>query len=170
MQTQNPQEIIVNYLLDSSKHEDNVAQAGSISVLREYREAQSITYIVKYLSLQQQLIYACITTHQTETRNWEFAGFMMMGGIPSAEVPQKPPPQIAYALTSYPHSSFTGVVVLPNEVQVTALRLKDNHGFVATSVLKNDAALFVTSQALHKPLFVEFLDDKNRLISQERLV
>ncbi len=169
MQAQNPQEIIVSYLLDPSKHEDNVAQPGSISILKEHKVAQSITYIVKYISVQQQ-IYAYMTIRQTEASFWEFVGFGLMGGVPTVNIPQKPPPQIAYTLTSYRHGSFIGVVVLPNEVQTIAIRLKDSHGFVATSLLENDAALFVTSQALHKPLYVEFLGDKNKLLSQRRLV
>ncbi len=168
MQANNPQEIIVSYLLDASKHEDNVAQPGSISILKEHKVAQSITYIVKYISVQQQ-IYACITVRQTEASFWEFVGFGLMGGAPTVDLPQKPPPQIAYTLSSYPHSSFIGVVVLPNEVQTIAIRLKDSHGFVATSLLENDAAPFVTSQKLHKPLYIEMLDHENRLLSQKRL-
>ena len=170
MQAQNPQEIIVSYLLDASKHEDNVAQLGSISILKEHRVAQSITYIVKYISVQGQQVYTCMTMRQTEASFWEFVGFGLMGGTPTVDLPQKSPPQIAYTLTSYPHGSFIGVVVLPNEVQTIAIRLKDSHGFVATSLLENDAALFVTSQALHKPLYVEFLDDKNKSIWQKQLV
>jgi len=169
MQAQDPQDIIVSYLLDSSKHEDNAAQPGSISILKEYREAQSIIYIVKYTDLDQQQIYARMTTRQTEASVWEFAGFSLMGGIPTINLPQKSPPQIAYALDLYPHSSFIGIVVLPNEVQTSAIRLKDSHGFVAVSQLENDTALFVTSQALPKPLYVEFLDDTNTFISQKRL-
>jgi len=176
MQAQDPQEIIVSYLLDSSKHEDNVAQPGSISILKEYRETQSIIYretqsiiyIVKYISLDQQQIYACMVVRQTEARVWKFSGFMMMGGTPTIDLPQKSPPQIAYIRYSYPHGSFIGIVVLPNEVQVTAIRLKDSHGFVSVSQLENDALLVVTNQKLHKPLYIEFLDDKNRFISQNR--
>lgn len=169
MQAQDPQEIIVSYLLDSSKHEDNVAQPDSISILKEYRETQSIIYIVKYISLDQQQIYACMVVRQTEARVWKFSGFMMMGGTPTIDLPQKSPPQIAYIRYSYPHGSFIGIVVLPNEVQVTAIRLKDSHGFVSVSQLENDALLVVTNQKLHKPLYIEFLDDKNRFISQNRL-
>ncbi len=169
MQAQDPQEISVSYLLDSSKHEDNAAQPGSISILKEYREVQSIIYIVKYISLDQQQIYARMIVRQTEASVWKFAGFSLMGGIPTIDLPQKSPPQIAYALDLYPHSSFIGIVVLPNEVQTSAIRLKDSQGFVAVSQLENDTALFVTSQALHKPLYVEFLDDTNTFISQKRL-
>jgi len=169
MQARYPQEIIESYLLDASKHEDNVAQPSSISILKEYREAQFIIYIVKYSDLDQQQIYACMIIRQTEVSAWEFAGFMMMGGVPSTDIPQKPPPQIAYVLFSSSHSSFTGVVVLPNEIQTTAIRLKDSQGFIATSQLENNAALFVTRQKLHKPLYLEMLDHENGLLAQKRL-
>ena len=89
MQAKNPQEIIVSYLLDASKHEDNVAQHGSISILKEHKVAQSITYIVKYISVQQQLVCACMTIRQTEASFWEFVGFGLMGGNPTVGLPQK---------------------------------------------------------------------------------
>ena len=170
MQVQEPQEIIVSYLLDSSRHEDDIAQPGSISILKEHKLAQSIIYIVKYINLQQQQIYACMLIRQTKANTWEFANFLMMGGTPNIDLSQKPSPRIAWSRFSDARGSFTGFVVFPNEVQITALRLKDSHGFVATSQLENDAALFVTSQVLHKPLFIEMLDDENKLFSQKTLL
>ncbi len=170
MQAQNPQEIIVNYLLDSSKHTDDIAQPGSISILKEHRIAQLVIYIVKYINLQQQQIYVCMSIRQTETGSWEFANFLMMGGIPLANLPQKLPPQITWSRFSDSRSSFIGIVVLPNEVQTIAIRLKDSHGFVSTNQLENDVALFVTSQSLHKPLNIEILGSGNRLLSQQMLI
>lgn len=170
MQAQNPQEIIMSYLLDSSKHEDDIAQPGSISILKEHKVAELIIYIVTYINLQQQQIYACMIIRQTDTGSWEFAGFLMMGGTPIINLPQKSPPQIAWSRSSASHGSFIGVVVLPNEVQTIAICLKDSHGFVSTSQLENNAALFVTRQSLHKPLYIEILDYDNRLLSQKRLI
>ena len=107
----------------ASKHEDDIiAQPGSISILKEHKLAKSIIYIVKYMNLQQQQIYACLLIRQTEANSWEFANFLMMGGTPNMDLSQKPSPQIAWSRFSDSRGSFTslGVVVFPNEVQITA--------------------------------------------------
>jgi len=165
MQAQDPQEIIVRYLLDSAKLGDNPAQPGSISILIEHKMAQFIIYIVRYISQQQQL-YACIIVRPTEASSWEFAHFQLMGGASIADLPQKPPPQVALAHYSTPHSSFVGVAALPNEVQVTTISLKDSHGFVSISQPGNNAALFVIDQALQKPIYIETLDHNQVVLSR----
>ena len=160
----------MSYLLDPSKREEDMAQPGSISILKEHNLARFTIYIVKYINLQQQQIYACMFSRQTEDNSWEFTNFLMMGGTPNLNLPQKQSHQIAWSRFSDSRGSFIGVVVLPNEVQIAVLRLKDSRGFASTSRLENDAALFVTPQILHKPLYIEMLDDENRVLSQERLL
>ncbi len=67
MQVQEPQEIIANYLFDSSKHQDGTAQSGSISILKEQKMADFMIYIVQYMTIQQQQAYACITIRLNES-------------------------------------------------------------------------------------------------------
>jgi hypothetical protein len=167
MQVQDPQAMIAGYLLDSSKHADGTAQPGSISILNEQKMAEFIIYIVTYLTIQQQQAYACIIIRANEVSSWEFASFLMMGGAPSMGLPQKPSFQIAWCRSSDTDGSIIAVVVLPNEKQSATVRLKDSHGFVSTSRLENNAALFVTRQALSKPMYLEILDHENRSLSQK---
>ncbi len=168
MQTQDPQEILMGYLLDSSKWGDNTAQPGSISILKTHELAQSIIYIVKYIIEQQQLVYACITIRRTSAGFWELAHFLLMGGAPITDLPQSPP-QIAYATYADPQSSMIGVAVMSRETQMTAVRLRDSCGRTFINQLENDAALFVTHYALCKPLFLEIVDHENKLLLQKRL-
>ncbi len=82
---------------------------------------------------------------------------------------QSSPAQLAWCRCSNSYGAFIGVVVLPNEKPCAAVRIKDSHGFVSTSQLENNSVLFVTRQALSKPIYVELLDHENRSLSQ-RLV
>ncbi|MGB8348775.1 MAG: hypothetical protein WCD86_28110 [Ktedonobacteraceae bacterium] len=165
MQARDLREVIESYLLDSARHGDFTAQPGSISLLTEYKMARCIISIVSYNNPEQRL-YACMIVRQTEVGSWEFSNFMMMGGSLITDLPQKPPPQIAWTRYSDPHGSFVGVAVLPNEVQVTRISLKDSHGFVSTSQPENNAALFVIDQALQKPIYIETLDHKHEVLSR----
>jgi hypothetical protein len=169
MTQQDPQAIIASYLMDSSKHTDGTAQSGSISILKEQKMEMSNFYIVTYITIQQQQAYACIILRQNEGGSWEFASFLMMGGMPAINLPQKSSPQIAWCRSSDTQGSLLGVAVLPNETQSFAVRLKDSHGFVSISELENNAALFVTDQALYKPIYVEVMDHQNRVLSQKEL-
>jgi hypothetical protein len=169
VQVQDPQEIIAGYLLDSSKHKDGTAQSGSISILKEQKVEDFLFYIVTYITIQKQQAYACMIFRQIEDSSWGFSGFLMMGGIPHIELPQKSSPQLAWCRSSDTDGSIIAVVVLPNEKQSAAVRLKDSHGFISTYRLENNAALFVTRQALYKPMYIEILDHQNNVLSQKEL-
>ena len=168
MQTQDAKEVITHYLSDSAKHGEFTAQPGTVSILKEHKLAESIIYIVSYIAAQQQL-YACISLRQSETGSLTFNGFMMMGGCLISDFSEKLSPQIAYVQSSSPHSSFVALAIMQNEEQVTAARIRDNHGYVARSQLENSAALFLASQQIHRPLGVELLDDENNVVLQKTL-
>lgn len=170
MQAQTPQEFMETYLLNSSKHYDGTAQPGSASLLTEHKLAQSTMYIVQYITVQQDQLYACITLHQTTEGSKNALNFLLMGGAARAELPQKSPPQLALCTSLSSSVSFAAIVVLPNEVQSTAIRLRDGQGFVTTGQLENGAVLFVIDKRLYKPLDIEVLDAENRVLSQKRIV
>lgn len=169
MQAQDLQEIIETYLLDSSKHLDSTAQPGTVSLLAEHKLVESTMYIVQYMTVQQDQLYACITLHQTTGNARNTLNYLLMGGAAKAELPQQSPPRLALCTGGLSSSSsFAAIAVLPSEVQSTAIRLKDSQGFVTT--LENDAVIFVIDKRLYKPIDIEVLDAENRVLSQQRIV
>lgn len=167
MQAQDPKQIVVTYLL-SPKHADNVAIADTIRILKEQRSTHRIFYIVTYTISHQQQLYASIVVHQTESGFWDLKGFQMMGGTWISNLPQMPPPQVAYTVSSNQDYSFVGVAVLPNEVQVASISLRDAQGLVFEEQLENSALLFVTDQWIQMPLEIALYDHAHLLVGQHR--
>ena len=168
MQAQDSKQIVVTYLLSSPKHADNVAIADTIRILKEQRRAHRIFYIVTYTTSHQQQLYASIVVHQTESGFWDFEGFQMMGGTWVSKFPQKPPPQVAFTVSSNQDYSFVGVAVLSNEVQVASISLIDAQGLVFEDQLENSAVLFVTDQWIQMPLEIALYDHAHLLVGQHR--
>lgn len=167
MQAQNSKQVVVTYLL-SPKHADNVAIADTIHILKEQRRAHRIFYIVTYTTSLHQQLYASIVVHQTESGFWDFERFQLMGGSWVSNFPQMPPPQIAFTVSSNHDYSFVGVAVLPNEVQVASISLKDAQGLVFEDQLENSAVLFVTDQWIQMPLEIVLYDHAHLLVGQHR--
>lgn len=166
MQMHDPKHVLHTYLLHSSHLGDAHVLPSSIRVLKEQQVGQLIFFIVTYTTQLQEHLYACIQVVQETPDSWTFSGFQIMGGNTVTDLPQKGPPQIAWTRSVSRDGSSFAIAVLPNEVDVTSIRLRDGPRTVCDEQLENHALFFWTSQKLQNPLHVELYDHAHTLIVQ----
>jgi hypothetical protein len=166
MQMHDPKQVIRTYLLHSSHLGDDIVLPGSIHVLKEQKVDHLIFFIVTYTTQLQVQCYACMQVSLTGSNSWEFSGFQMMGGNLVTDLPQKAPPQIAWTRSVNSDGSSFAIAVLPNEVEVTSIRLREGPRIVCDEQLENRAMFFFISQKLREHIHVELYDHGHTLVGE----
>ena len=169
MHMHDPEQVIRAYLLHSSHLVDDSVMPNSIHVLKEQRVGQLIFFIVTYTTQRQEQIYVCMQVSEAKTNSWKFSSFQMMGGNSVTDLPQKAPPQIAWAWSISSDGSYFAIVVLPNKVEVTSIQLKEGLRTICDEQLENHAMFFFTAQKLQKPFYVDLYDHAHTLVMQHNI-